>query len=213
MLVDALVANVLFRIEHVFNYCMCGNSMRSATIPRKLKTGRRHAKGYVHSYIGAGAGKTTSALGIALRALGSGKNVVMVQFMKGRKEIGECQIQKLLLKYKVYQFGKRGWVSYKHPAKADKTRAKKGLVLARKILKSRNPPCILILDEINLACGLHMLDVNEVVEMLKQVPATTDVYLTGRGAPRELLAISDFITEIKQHKRPSRLPARKGIEY
>ncbi|MBI5397828.1 cob(I)yrinic acid a,c-diamide adenosyltransferase [Candidatus Woesearchaeota archaeon] len=187
--------------------------MSPATIPRKLKTRKRHAKGYIHTYIGDGAGKTTSALGIGLRALGNGKNVVMIQFMKGRKEIGEYQIQRLLPKYKVYQFGKVGWVSYRHPAEADKQRAKKGLAFAKKILQSRKPAHILILDEINLACGLRLLDTAEVLEMLKHAQAATDVYLTGRGAPSELLAISDFVTEIKQLKRPKRLQARKGIEY
>lgn len=193
--------------------------MSPATIPRKLKTRKRHAarkrhaKGYIHACIGDGAGKTTSALGVGLRALGHGKRVVMIQFMKGRKEIGEYKIQKLLPKYKVYQFGKVGWVSYRHPAEFDKRRAKEGLEFAKKILQSENPPHILILDEINLACGLHMLDTAEVVELLSHVPVATDVYLTGRGAPSELLAISDFVTEIKQHKRPRRLQARKGIEY
>jgi cob(I)alamin adenosyltransferase len=190
---------------------MKNDIMKNATIPGKLRV-KRHKRGYIHVFTGDGEGKTTSALGIALRSLGHDKEVVMIEFMKGRQGLGECKLEKRLQGFKVFQFGKVGWVSYKKPSGADKRRAKKGLDFAKKLLSGSSPPHVLILDEINLACSLGLIDSKELLDLLKRAPEKTDIFLTGRSAPKELVAFADFVTEMIEIKR-KKVPARQGIEY
>ena len=89
----------------------------------------------IYLFTGEGGGKTIAALGLALRAVGQNQKVVVVQFMKGRKDIGEYRIQrKLGPKYKVYQFGRKGFVNLKKPYEIDKKLAKKGFEFIKKII-------------------------------------------------------------------------------
>ena len=164
--------------------------------------------GMIHLYTGNGGGKTTAALGVALRALGHKKKVVVIQFMKGR-ETGEAKIK--LKNYKIYQFGRKEFVDFKKPDKKDYELAEKGLEKAKEILKKK--PDILILDEVNVAVACGLLKAKDVVEVLKRIPKRTTVYLTGRYAPKELIKISDFVTEIIDLKKPKKMVYRKGIEY
>jgi cob(I)alamin adenosyltransferase len=179
------------------------------------KTGSR--KGYVHLYTGGGGGKTTAALGVAMRALGHGHRVDVVQFMKGRKDIGEWKIQKKLgeklsAKYTVYQFGRKGFVNLQKPAIADVELANQALGFAEELLKEKNPPKLIILDEINLAAAIGLVEVDEVVKMLKGVPRGVDVYMTGRRAPAALMKLADFVTVVEDKKR-KKVAARKGVDY
>lgn len=172
----------------------------------------KRRKGFVHVYTGIGGGKTTSTLGVALRSVGHRCKVIMIQFMKGRKNIGEYKAQKRLKPYfEIYQFGRRQFINLKNPKKIDYELAKKGLEFAKKALKKK--PCVLILDEINLAVAVGLLKSSDVLEVLKDVPERTTVYLTGRYAPRELIERADLVTEIIDTKRPKNIPVRKGIEY
>lgn len=179
-------------------------------------------RGLVYLWTGEGAGKTTSALGVALRCVGHRKNVVMIQFLKGRKDIGEYKIQrKLSPYYSVYQFGGTEFIDPKNPSPDDFKRAKKGLEFAKHILKTK--PFLLILDEINLITGpktIHgkrykgLLDVKDVISFLNSVPRQTIVYLTGRYAPKKLINRADFVNEIVLVKQPrKKIPPTKGIEY
>lgn len=165
----------------------------------------------VHLCTGEGGCKTTSALGLALRAIGHGKKVVFIQFMKGRKSIGEFKAQKKVPGLKIYQCGRAGFVNLKKPAEKDKRLAQKGLELAKKVAKRK--PDILVLDEINLAVAIGLLKEKDVVGFVKKIPKKTFVVLTGRRATKGLKAISDIVTEVKDTKRPKKLMARKGIEY
>ena len=171
-------------------------------------------KPLVYLWTGEGAGKTTSALGVALRSVGWNHKVVVVQFMKGWKNIGEYKIKKKLGKnYEIYQFGRKNFVNLKKPTKEDIKIAEKGLEFAEKILAKK--PDLLILDEINLAAAIGLVKRKKVLALIGKANPKTTIYLTGRYAPKEFIERADFATEIKQIKHPSqkRMPAKKGIEY
>ncbi len=186
--------------------------------------------GHIYLYTGTGAGKTTNALGLALRSVGHKHKVVIIQFLKWWKKTGEYKIRnKLKPYYEIYQFGRPGWFKVKNGDKkvykfgkqkfvvksledADKLFAKKGLEFAKKIVKEKKPH-LLVLDEINLALHWKLLDIKEVIEFLKSIPKKTDVVLTGRYAPKELFEIADFVNIITDVKFPKEIPAKKGIQY
>jgi cob(I)alamin adenosyltransferase len=171
-------------------------------------------KGFIHVLTGNGGGKTTSALGVSMRSIGQGHRVVVVQFMKGRKDIGEFKIQKKLGdKYNVYQFGTRKFVDLKRPSKQDIILANEALGFAREEVLEKDPPHLLILDEINLAAAIGLIDTDKVIAMLKGVPKGVDVYLTGRRAPREFMAFADYVTSVEDKKRVKLISARRGIDY
>ena len=169
--------------------------------------------GMVILYTGTGAGKTTNALGLALRSVGHGRKVVIIQFLKGRKEIGEYKIKdKLSPNYEIYQFGTEKFVNIFRPSEEDKRRAREGLEFARKVLKEKKPH-LLVLDEVNLAVALGLLEVGEVLDLLDEVPEETDVVLTGRYAPPELIDRAEMVFVITEVKVPKRLYTRPGITY
>jgi len=169
--------------------------------------------GMVILYTGTGAGKTTNALGLALRTVGHGRKVVIIQFLKGRREIGEYKVKdKLSPNYEIYQFGTEKFVNVLRPSEGDKRRAKEGLEFARKVLREKKPH-LLILDEVNLAVALGLLEVSEVLELLDEVPEETDVVLTGRYAPAELIDRAEMVFVITEVKLPKRLYTRPGITY
>jgi len=169
--------------------------------------------GHVYLYIGAGGGKTTNALGLALRSVGHNHRVVIIQFLKWWKNIGEYKIQKKLAPYyEIYQFGRPGWIGLKNLREEDKELARRGMAFARTMIKEKKPH-LLVLDEINLALHLKLLDVKAVIEFLNEIPERTDVVLTGRDAPKELLVKADFVNEIVDLKHPKKIPTRKGIQY
>ena len=168
----------------------------------------------VHVYTGEGEGKTLAALGLAMRAIGHEQRVVMVQFMKGRKEIGEYKIKdKLCPKFEVYQFGRKGFVDTKKPTEADKKKAIEGLKFIRKMLKENVD--MLILDEINLAASIGLVKSNDVIEIIKTAPKKMLIVLTGRKAPKIFKDIADLVTVMKEVKHPYNkgIKAKKGIEY
>ncbi len=171
-------------------------------------------KGKIHVYTGNGEGKTTTALGLALRAVGHGYRVVIVQFMKGRKDIGEYLIKdRLYPEYNIYQFGKEELVDLSSPTDEDKRLANEGLKFAKNALKQK--PKLLILDEINLALAIGLLEINDVLKLLSEIPDETVVVLTGRNAPKEIIDVADLVTEMKKIKHPFEegVSAREGIEY
>jgi len=170
-------------------------------------------RGMVYLYTGTGAGKTTNALGIAMRCVGHKQKVVVIQFLKWWKKTGEYKIRNRLKPYyEIYQFGRRGWISFKDLDERDKKLAQKGLEFAKKIVKKKKPR-VLILDEINLALHRKLLDKKEVVDFLLNLPPRTDVVLTGRYAPEELWDAADFVNVIVDNKHPKQLVAKKGIQY
>ena len=164
----------------------------------------------LHLYYGDGKGKTTAALGLALRALGQNEKVVLIQFMK-QGEFGEIKALKKFPKIVVKQFGRKNFV--RAPRITDKEEALRGLLFAEKVLKQK--PNILILDELNTAVHFKLLTEEAVLAFLKKIPESTEVVITGRGDNRKIKARADLITEMKavRHYFPKGLKARKGIEF
>ena len=171
-------------------------------------------RGYVHVYTGDGEGKTLTAFGLALRAIGHGYKVIIVQFMKGRKDVGEYKVKdRLQPEYEIYQFGREDFIDLNNPQPIDYELARKGLELAEEALKRR--PRVLVLDEINLATAIGLVKVEDVLKLLEKVPEETVVVLTGRRAPKEFIEVADLVTEMREIKHPHKrgVEARKGIEY
>ena len=168
--------------------------------------------GFIYLYTGNGAGKTTNALGLALRTIGHGLNAVIIQFMKGRKDIGEYKVRdRLAPLYEIYQYGTPEFVDLKSPRDIDRKMAKEGLQFAEKILEKR--PALLVLDEINLAVFCGLIEIDEVLRLLEKIPEETTVVLTGRYAVKELYDKADFVNEIVDVKHPLEMVTTKGIQY
>lgn len=170
--------------------------------------------GLVYLWTGNGAGKTTSALGVALRAVGHGKKVIVIQFLKGQKNIGEYKImEKLAPFYEIYQFGGEEFVDPKNLKPEDYEKAQKGLEFAKECLKKK--PFLLILDELNLIAAGNLISKEKILGLLNGAPKETTIYITGRYAPQWLVDRADFATEIKEIKHPIQkgFIAKEGIEY
>jgi cob(I)alamin adenosyltransferase len=169
--------------------------------------------GYIYLYTGNGAGKTCNALGLALRSIGHNKKVVIIQFLKWWKNIGEYKVRtKLKPYYEIYQFGRKGWIGLKNLNKKDKFLAEKGLKFAEKIVKKKKPD-LLVLDEINLTVSCALLTTEDVLKFLDKIPKKTTVVLTGRNAPKDFVKKADFVNEIRDLKHPRKIPTTKGIQY
>jgi cob(I)alamin adenosyltransferase len=170
--------------------------------------------GLIEVYTGDGRGKTTAAFGLALRAVGHGMNVCIIQFMK-RGRYGEIiAAESLKPNLEVIQFGGE-FIRRDSIKEEDLITARKAMDYAAKaILEGRYD--IVILDEINVALSFKLLDLDKVVDVLKRKPSHVEVVLTGRYAPREIVEIADLVTEFREVKHPfrsGRLNARPGIEY
>jgi cob(I)alamin adenosyltransferase len=169
--------------------------------------------GYIYLYTGTGAGKTANALGLALRSVGQKRKVIIIQFLKWWKNTGEYKIRKKLSPYyEIYQFGRKGWHGLDNLGSKDKKLAYNALKFAEKIVKEKKPH-LLVLDEINLALHCKLLNVKEVLNFLDKIPKKTDVVLTGRFAPKELINRAEFVNEIVDIKHPKEMVTTKGIQY
>lgn len=168
----------------------------------------------LYLYTGEGGGKTTAALGLALRSVGHGHKVVVIQFMKGRKDIGEYKIaRRLHPNYEIHQFGREEFVDLKNPAKEDRELAENGLKFVREVLGRR--PNLLVLDELNLAVAAGLVKIEDVMKLLDEAPKDMVIAITGRQAPKELIERADFVNEVKDIKHPygKGIPAQEGIQY
>lgn len=168
----------------------------------------------IYLFTGEGGGKTIAALGLALRSVGHRHRVIIIQFLKGRKDTGEFLAAKRLSPYlKIFQFGTDKLVNLRKPAAGDIALAKKGFTFAKKIIKTR--PRLLVLDEINLAVAAGMVPEKEVIAFLKKVPKSIDVVLTGRHASSRLYRVADGVSVVKKvkHVFDRGIAAREGIEF
>ena len=182
-------------------------------------------------FTGNGKGKTTAALGQAVRALGYGKKVLVIQFIKGPWKTGEDKFAKKIKDLQIIKTGK-GFVKIlgdKLPFKEHQKAARKGLKLAKKSISSKKYNLV-ILDEINNAVDLKLVSVKDVLKIIKPLknpraslfsnsqefenkPA---IILTGRNAPKSFIKIADLVTEMKEIKHPfqkNKKSARTGIEF
>jgi len=172
-------------------------------------------KGFIHVYTGNGKGKTTAALGVALRAVGSGLRVMMVQFMKGSGEYGEeLSARKFSPNLTLIQTGRTEFGSKSHLDTRDIQLAQEGFSLVRKAIESKEYN-IVILDEINLAVDLGLISLSDLLQLIDSKPEAVSLILTGRNARSEVLDKADLVTEMveRKHHFNKGVPPRKGIDY
>lgn len=170
-------------------------------------------KGYIHIYTGNGKGKTTAALGLALRAMGAGLKVFVGQFVKKRI----CSEHKALERFKdlitIKQYG-TGFLRSKIPTPSEKASTKKGLEDVKKALLSGQYDMV-VLDEVNIAVHYGLISANDVLGLIDKKPPETEVIITGRYANEKLIRKADLVTEMKEikHYFKQGVKARRGIEY
>ncbi|MGQ9921080.1 MAG: cob(I)yrinic acid a,c-diamide adenosyltransferase [Desulfobacca sp.] len=171
------------------------------------------AVGLVQVYTGEGKGKTTAALGLALRAMGRGLKVFMLQFLKNNNtcELHACHF--FGDHFIIEQSGLKTFIRQEPPSAADMQRAQEALSRAREILTSGTYD-VVILDEINVAMYFQLIPVGEVLHLLQDRAPRVEVILTGRYAPPEIIDAADLVTEMKniKHYYDAGVPARRGIE-
>ena len=174
----------------------------------KLEGGDR----VIQVYTGNGKGKTTAALGLALRASGAGLNVYIGQFVKGRC-YNEIKALRKIPRIKVEQFGRSCFIK-KSPKKADIQMALSGIERAGEIIASGKYQLV-ILDEINIAVKLKLIPLEVLLELISRNPKNTELVLTGRYASPEIIRSADLVSEVKEvkHYYVKGIKARKGIEF
>ena len=186
--------------------------------------------GLVHVITGNGKGKTTSALGTAMRAVGHGFRVYVIQFMKGGRFYGEVFTAEKLLnkKMKWAQFGqsspqeimiRKGEVKPEKaiflPFENESEKMQEAMNFAEKVIMS-NKYDLVILDEINMALHMKHINKEDVLKMIMQKPKNVELILTGRSVPKEIMMAADYVNEVKSIKHPfdtSKILGRRGIEY
>jgi cob(I)alamin adenosyltransferase len=171
-------------------------------------------KGYIQVYTGNGKGKTTAALGLALRAAGQGLRSYIGQFLKGQAYGELVSARKLAPWITIEQFGRKGFVHVtENPDEEDVRRARAGLEKCRRAMLSGRF-AIVVLDEINVALHFRLLGEKDILSFLDQKPAQVEVVLTGRYAPPSLSKRADLVTEMKEKKHyyARGVRARLGIE-
>lgn len=171
-------------------------------------------RGLIIVITGNGKGKTTSAFGQALRAVGQGYKVFILQFMKGR-EYGEfIAAEKYLPNLTIRKSGLDSFVMRGKAAPIDVELAQKGLDTARKAIMSGKYDMV-ILDEVNVAMDFKLIKLKEVIELIKNKPAALNLILTGRYAPKEIIKLADTVSEVQEikHHYNAGIKDRAGIEY
>lgn len=167
----------------------------------------------IQIYTGNGKGKTTAAIGLALRSLGRGRRVVLLQFLK-RKETGEMSGLARFENCSIQRFGREDFITEETINELDRQLAEDGCSRAEEILRDKSADLV-ILDEINVALHLKLIEIARVADMIAACPPEIELVLTGRDSPREIISLADYVSEIKEIKHPYRngITAREGIEY
>ena len=175
--------------------------------------------GYIQVYTGDGKGKTTASLGLALRALGRNWCVLIVMFTKGGSDYGELhsfanlsdEIKKC---FRIVNAGANRVVYKSNIDEIDKQEIKKGWQIAKEAILE-NKYQLVILDEINIAIDLGLIELDEVLEVLKNKPEDMEIVLTGRNAHPKIIEIAHLVSEIQplKHYWDIGVKAREGVEY
>ncbi len=174
----------------------------------------RIERGLVQVYTGNGKGKTSAAFGLALRAAGRGLKVYIIQFIKGGFDYGELYVIDILPNITLKAFGRGKFITAKPPEKEDVELAEQALSLAREVVNGGEYD-VVILDEINVALNLNLINLEETLELIEKKPHHVELVLTGRYAPSQIIEVADLVTEMREIKHPFKkgFEARKGIEY
>jgi cob(I)alamin adenosyltransferase len=183
-------------------------------------SGKRR-RGLILVVTGDGKGKTTSALGLAFRALGNGLRVFMVQYIKGKWKTGEKKLADLLrahadhlgLEIEIRPMGD-GFTWITQNREQDMATTRQIWEVSKEAIAARRYDLV-ILDEINVVMKLGYLDPQEVVAFLQTKDPDLHVVLTGRGAPPEVIAVADMVSEVKmiKHHYKAGVKAQQGIEF
>ncbi len=171
-------------------------------------------RGTVQVYTGDGKGKTTAALGQALRAVGHDLSVYVVQFMKGSPNYGELASAARLPNFTIEQSGRDEFVDKKNPAQIDIDLARKGLARAREVLTGGSYDLV-ILDELNVALDFGLVSLEDVLDLIRSRPPHVELIITGRAAHPEVVKIADLVSEVLniKHHYDAGVQAREGVEY
>lgn len=183
----------------------------------------------IYVFTGNGKGKTTAALGVAVRAVGAGLRVLIIRFLKSKNISSEEKTLSRIKEIQVKSFGRKGFFVpkkelNKHPElkklgvkpfeKIDKELAERALEEAEKGISSKKYN-VLILDEVNMALYFRLLNKRKVMNFLKKYKEDVDIILTGRNCPKDIIRVADLVTEMKEIKHYYRrgVSARRGIDY
>jgi len=168
----------------------------------------------IQIYTGNGKGKTTAALGLAMRAAGHGLSVMIIQFMKGKINYGELETARKLPNITIEQYGRPDFVNPEQPDHEDIRLAEQGFKRAREVIRGGKYD-VVVLDEINVAVNFGLLKEDDVVGLLQMIPEDLELILTGRYMPEAFARHADLITECRElkHYFSKGTQARKGFDY
>ena len=171
--------------------------------------------GYVQVYTGDGKGKTTASLGLVCRAAGYGHRACIVSFLKGDPNYGELRfIREHMPMVDYHLAGRMNFVDPNDPDPADVAIAAEGFATARAAVASGDYHLV-VLDEVNVAVNLGLVDEDELLALLDERPEHVEVVLTGRDASQRIMDRADLVTEMRmvKHFYEAGIPARRGIEF
>lgn len=189
-------------------------ALRHSQKEMRLFMGKKSFNGLIQVYTGSGKGKTTAALGLALRAVGHRYRVLIIQFLKGGIGYGELYSAKKLSPYlTIVPMGRECFVDKKNPHPTDQRWARKGWKLAQEAVQSQKYQLV-ILDEINVAVKYGLVPLEELLALMKDKPENVELILTGRWAKPEVLRRADLVTEMREvkHYYQKGIESRIGIE-
>ncbi|MFZ5632236.1 MAG: cob(I)yrinic acid a,c-diamide adenosyltransferase [Bacillota bacterium] len=172
-------------------------------------------RGCLQVYTGNGKGKTTASLGLAIRAVGHGHKVIVIQFMKGAGNYGELvTAQKYLPNLTIEQYGLESFVNRENPSPEDIKLAQKGLARAMEVVTGGEYDLV-ILDEINVALDYNLIKLGQAMALIENRPPHVELVFTGRYAHQKIIEAADLVTEVSPVKHPfyQGVEAREGIEY
>jgi cob(I)alamin adenosyltransferase len=169
-------------------------------------------KGYVEVYTGDGKGKTTAAMGLALRAAGAGLKVYFAQFIKGMKYSEHTALERFSDLITVKQYGRNCFIN-DIPEAEDVRIAREGLIEVREIMLSERYQ-VIVLDEANIATHYNLFTAEELLDLIRVKPINVEIVITGRYADQRIIDAADLVTEMKEvkHYFKSGISARDGIE-
>jgi cob(I)alamin adenosyltransferase len=169
-------------------------------------------RGYVQVYTGNGKGKTTAALGLAMRSVGAGHRVFIAQFIKKRRCSEHVLIDELRDRITLRQYG-TGFLMGKKPSKTAVQAARTGYEEVREALLSKRYD-VVILDEANVAVRYGLITAQDLLELMALKPKKVELVITGRYADERVIQAADLVTEMREvkHYREKGVSARRGIE-
>ncbi len=167
----------------------------------------------IQLYTGNGKGKTTASIGLCIRALGRGKKVCLIQFMKKNWEYGEIRMLNTIPGIDVFQFGTDKLIDPNNPAPIDFEEAEKAYRKAKEVLEADHYD-VVVIDEINVAVEWKLLPIEKQLELMR-IPTEAEIVMTGRYARQEAIDRADLVTEMREikHYYVQGIPAREGIEH